>query len=159
MFMVADIMQKDVVTFRPETTLGEAIAVLCDRHMSGAPVVSADNRIVGVISELALMDVLFDMELKSKELAPYMSTEVHTINEQSSLTQAVHMFYLYQVRRLPVVRDDKLVGIVSRRDLLTMCEKLEEPLAAPLQELMPEFVPESDDLPEERVGTELADLA
>ncbi len=159
MLTVSDIMQKDVVTFRPETTLSEAIAVLCDRHISGAPVVSVDNRVVGVISELALMDVLFDMGLKKQKLAQYMSTEVHTISEKSSLTQAVHMFLLYRVRRLPVVCDGKLVGIVSRRDLLNLCEKLEEPLQAPLQELMPEFIPQSDDSPEGRVDRELVDLS
>ena len=159
MHTVTDIMQEDVITFRPETTLSEAIAVLCDRHISGAPVVSSDNQVVGVISELALMDVLFDMEMKNQPLSNVMSTEVHTIKESSSITQAVHMFLLYRVRRLPVVSEGKLVGIVSRRDLLKLCETLEEPLQAPLQELMPDFVPQSDELPEDRPDRELVDLS
>jgi len=159
MLLVSEIMQKEVVTFRPETTLGEAVAVLCERNISEAPVLSADNRVVGVISELTLMDVLFDFDLKNQTLARVMSVDAHTIDAQSSLTQAVHMFLLYGVRQLPVVCDGKLVGTVSRHDLLALCEKLDEPLATPLQELMPEFVPETEDLPQERIVTELVDLS
>jgi tRNA nucleotidyltransferase (CCA-adding enzyme) len=139
MLTVSDIMQLKVVALRPESTLGEAITTLYECGISGAPVVIDDNRLVGIISELALLDVLFDPTLKGAPVADYMTKEVHSLAEGDSLTQAVHMIVLYGVQRLPVVRDGQLVGVVSRRDLLAQCSTLSEPLADPLDEMMPQL--------------------
>ncbi len=136
---VSDIMRREVIAFRPDTTLGEAIAILSEQNISGAPVLSEEGKLVGVISEFALMDVLFDPELKDAKVSQYMTREVHCLTEKDSLTQAVHMFAIYRVRRLPVMRDEELAGIITRRDLMTLCLTLKEPLAEPLEELMQEL--------------------
>jgi CBS domain-containing protein len=132
-------MQRDVVSFRRETTLAEVIAALCERHVSGAPVVDEDGALIGIITEYALLDVLFDPSMKTAPVSKFMSEEVYSLSEDDSLTRAVHMFALYGARRLPVLRETKLVGIVTRRDLLEFCIGLDQPLAAPLEELMPEL--------------------
>ncbi len=140
MSTISDIMQTDVIAFQPEDTLGFAIATVCDRQISGGPVVSEDGTLLGVISEFALMDVLFDPKLKDAPVSQYMTEDVYTLSKDDSLTQAIHMFVLYLVRRLPVVENKKLVGIVSRRDLLNQCSQLEQPLLEPLQEFMPQLL-------------------
>ena len=139
MLTISDVMQPEVEVVRPDSTLREAIIILCETGISGAPVLDQNGKLVGIISEYALMDVLFDTELKDVKVSAYMTTDVHRINEEDSLTQAVHMFAIYGVRRLPVMRGEELVGIISRRDLMHACLDLEEPLTPPLQEYMPEL--------------------
>ena len=146
---ISDIMHSEVVTLSPDTTLGDAITLLCEHSISGAPVVSDEGKLVGVISEFALMDVLFDPNLKNAKVSQYMTPEVHCLTEDDTLTEAVHMFAIYGVRRLPVVRNGKLIGIVSRRDLMQYSLKLKKPLAAPLQEFMPELSSVKTFMPEE----------
>ena len=114
----ADIMCQDVVTLPPTSTLSEAIDLLVGNHISGAPVVDASGKLVGVITEFALLDVLFDPQLKDDKVANYMTEEVYTVSEEDTLTRVIHLFALYRVRRVPVVRDGKLIGIISRRDVL-----------------------------------------
>ena len=156
---ISDVMCQKVLAFHPDTKLAEAINLLCRHKVGGAPVVSADNHLVGIITEFTLMDVLFDPQLNSADVARYMSTEVHTLTEQDSLTRAVHMFALYGVRQLPVVRDGKLVGLVTRRDLLNMSAQLEAPLATPLEEFFPDGLPSSDSTQGKSDFVELVDLA
>lgn len=138
--IVSDIMQTEVEVLRPNNTLREAITVLYEESISGAPVLAEDGKLVGIISEYFLMDVLFDPKLKNAKVSDHMTTDVHCLMEGDSLTHAVHMFVVYGVRRLPVLRGEELVGIVSRRDLMRACLDLEEALIAPLQELMPELL-------------------
>ena len=139
MLTVSDIMRREVVTLHPESTLAEAISTLCKRGISGAPVVIDDQHLVGVITEFALLDVLFEPTLKNAPVADYMTAEVYSLAEEDSLTQAVHMIVLYGLRQLPVVRDGRLVGVVARRDLLIHSSNLTEPLADPLNELVPQL--------------------
>lgn len=139
MLAVSNIMQRDVVALHPETTLGEAVELLCAHHVSAAPVVSDGSRLVGIISEFALMDVLFDPALRETPVSQYMTVEVHTLDEKDSLAKVVHLFALYGVRLLPVVHDGQLAGIVSRRDLLIQSSSLAEPLAEPLDGLLPQL--------------------
>ncbi|MCA9257983.1 MAG: CBS domain-containing protein [Planctomycetales bacterium] len=139
MLAIGQIMQTRVMTISPTATLGETAELLCKHGVSGLPVVDAENRLVGVISEFALMDLLFEPRLREKLVADYMTTQVRTLSTTDSLTRAVHMFALYRVRRLPVVEEGRLVGLVSRRDLLLAASKLEGPLEEPLEQLMPEL--------------------
>lgn len=155
---VADIMQVNVVSVQPDTTLGSAIETLCRYRISGAPVVLPTGELVGIVSEYALMDVLFEPSLKQSPVSQSMTREVHTLAEDDSLTRVVHMFSLYGVRRLPVLRNGKLAGIVSRRDLLLLSAKLSEPIAEPLQELMSEPAPATRETPLSEDTVRLLDL-
>jgi len=129
-----DVMRKDVVTLSPEDTLEKARRTLLEHQVSSVPVTDAENQVVGVISEFALMDLLFDPQLKDAPISQFMIREVHTVEEKDEITRLAHIFARHQIRRLPVLRDKKLVGMVSRRDLLRHFADsesgLEEPLAA-----------------------------
>ena len=117
MTMVREIMSTSLWTLGPETTLGEAIELLAEHKCSGAPVV-ADGKLVGMISELELFDVLFDPTLRDAPVSEFMSKQVWTITDTDTLGHAAHMFALNGIRRLPVLRDGQLVGLISRRDVL-----------------------------------------
>ena len=71
-----------------------------------------------MISELALIDVVFDPQVKDAPVSDYMNPEVHLVHPDDPLSRAAQLFALYSFRRLPVVENGKLVGIVTRRDLM-----------------------------------------
>jgi CBS domain-containing protein len=137
MTVIRDIMTKNVVTVRPETTLAEAVKVLTDHHVGGAPVTSEGGELLGVISELALLDVVFDKGARQAPVAQYMEEEVESVSPDEPLSRAAQLFALYAFRRLPVVDGGKLVGIVSRRDLMNHSLRTNELLTEPLMELIP----------------------
>lgn len=124
-----------VVTLSPDDTLERALQTLLEKKISGAPVTDPENRVVGVISEYALMDLLFDPELKNARVSSYMSTDTITVEEGDPATKLAHLFTLYRIRRLPVMRDERLVGVVSRRDLLRRFAESEYALPEPQYEM------------------------
>lgn len=127
---VSQVMKTNVVTIRPEMTIREAITLLIEHDVSGAPVTDEQGTVLGVLSELALFDVLFDRTIEQMLVREFMTSTVHMVSENEPLTEAAHQFALYGVRRLPVVREGKLVGIVTRRDLLQYCHKQGKQLSA-----------------------------
>lgn len=132
MAVIREVMSESIVTVRPDDPLSEAVKTLCDHHLSGAPVVSSGGQVLGFISEFGLMDVLFDARARTAPVSEYMSYDVHVIHPEDSIAQAATMFALYGVRRLPVVENGTLLGVVTRRDLLRNtlydAETFEEPL-------------------------------
>lgn len=135
--VVRDIMSQRVVTIRPDATLSQAVKTLVEHDINGAPVVLDDGAMVGIISQLALMDVLFDHAMRDVPVSECMTREVHSTGPDDSLSHVAHMFILYGIRRLPVVEDGALVGIVSCSDLLRYAMQCAEPLSEPLVELIP----------------------
>lgn len=134
---IRKVMSDCAVAIRPDDTLADAVRVLCDHHLSGAPVVSASGEVVGFISETELMDVLFDEESRSAAVSAFMNRDIHVARPDDSISSAAAMFALYGVRRLPVVDRGALVGVVTRRDLLRYTLEGTPPVADPLMELIP----------------------
>jgi CBS domain-containing protein len=130
-----------VVGVRPDATLAEAVAILTQQHIGGAPVVTAEGEVVGVISELAMIDVVFDSDAKDALVKDYMTQEVHTVHPNDPLSRPAQLFALYSFRRLPVVEEGRLVGIVTRRDLMNYALRSNELLTDPLIELIPSLAP------------------
>ena len=130
-------MNQRVVALRPQTTLKEAILFLTQNHIGGSPVVGDKGELVGMISELALIDVVFDEAVKDAPIADYMSVELHVVHPDEPLMRAAQLFALYSFRRLPVVEDGKLIGIISRRDLMNYSIQTSQVLGDPLVALIP----------------------
>jgi tRNA nucleotidyltransferase (CCA-adding enzyme) len=136
---IRDIMSEPVVAVRPETTLAEAMEILTQLHVGGAPVVSANGTLIGIISDQALIDVVFDAAARCAPVSQYMTPDVQYVQPGDPLSRAAQLFALYSYRRLPVVEVGKLVGIVSRRDLINHSLRSNELLTEPLLELIPEL--------------------
>jgi tRNA nucleotidyltransferase (CCA-adding enzyme) len=140
---IREVMNPRVVGIRPETTVGKAIEVLTQQHIGGLPVIDGEGAVVGMISELALIDVVFDPNVKDAPVSDYMNPEVHLVHPEDPMSRAAQLFALYSFRRLPVVENNKLVGIVTRRDLMNYALRTSTLLADPLIELIPELAPMS----------------
>lgn len=110
---VAAVMTRAVITIGPDATVTEAADLLHRHHITGMPVLDDHLRVVGVVSEM-------DVVLKpGTTVAEIMSAEPRTIEEEVPLSQAADILMAQRIRRLPVVRHGKLVGLISRTDLVT----------------------------------------
>jgi CBS domain-containing protein len=132
-------MSQPAVAVRPETTLAEAVEVLTQHRIDGAPVVSPDGTLIGVVSEQDLIDVVFDSAARHAPVSQYMTPDVQCVQPGDPLSRAAKSFALHALRRLPVVEDGKLVGMVNCRDLMNHSLRSNELLTEPLLELIPEL--------------------
>jgi CBS domain-containing protein len=117
-----DFMATQLVTLSPESDVVQAIGYLLKHHISGAPVIDPEGNFLGVFSEKSSMSVLVQAayeQLPSTKVGAYMNTDFdRTITEDVSVQECAERFLSTPFRRLPVLREGKLVGQVSRRDVI-----------------------------------------
>jgi len=118
MLKARDIMTTDLLTIQPECSIREAIELLLDRHISGLPVVDHAGRLVGILTEFALLAVAYDSHVKEETVASHMTTCVLTIEADAPIREAADLCLVHRVRRVPVMEEGRLVGLISRRDVL-----------------------------------------
>lgn len=140
--LAKDIMTTDVVTVSPETSVTEVAQLLLKNHISAAPVVDGNNGVVGIVSEGDLMHrpesdterrkrswwlefLTGPQDLASEfskshgqRAADVMSKKVTVVEEDTSVMEIAQILEEQRIKRVPVVRDGALVGIVSRANLL-----------------------------------------
>ncbi|MDH3231785.1 MAG: CBS domain-containing protein [Alphaproteobacteria bacterium] len=118
---VADIMATRLVTVPPDMNIHEAIRILLDRRISGAPVVDDNGALVGMLSKKDCLKIVFSSQYHDDWGGPvrdFMSAPVETLDADLDLVSAAQAFLNSHFRRFPVVRDGQLVGQVSRYDIL-----------------------------------------
>lgn len=118
---VSDFMAKRLVTLQPQTNVVEAMGVLLDKKISGAPVVDDDGALVGVLSEVDLMKIIIQDSYYDEAagvVGDYMRFPVDTVEADTDIYSLAERFLTEHRRRYPVVRHGKLVGQISRRDVL-----------------------------------------
>lgn len=118
---IADIMATRLITFTPQTNIHEAIRVLLDHRISGAPVVDATGALVGVLSKKDALKIVLSAQYHGDRGGPvseFMSAPVQTLAPDLDLVSAAQHFINSAFRRFPVVQDGRLVGQVSRCDVL-----------------------------------------
>ena len=118
---VSDYMDTVVPTLRAETQIFDAVDFLLAKHVTGAPVVDDENRVIGILTEkdcLQLLAAGSDASVPKGDVKSYMSTEVQTIPKTMNIYFCAGLFLNTTVRRFPVVDGDKLVGAITRFDIL-----------------------------------------
>jgi CBS domain-containing protein len=118
MLTAGAIMTTDLVTVRPEASIEEAIELLLGQQISGLPVTDDDGRLVGVITEFALLAVTYDRRVKNHTVSQHMTREVITVDIDDPVSRVADLCIVHRVRRVPVMKDDRLVGVIARRDVL-----------------------------------------
>lgn len=113
-----DVMRTNLVTIRPDCSLSNAAKLLLDHSISGLPVTTESGELVGVISEFALLAIAYDPNSHLQVVEDHMTKHVISVGPETPLTELADAFILHRIRRLPVVDEGKLVGVVSRRELL-----------------------------------------
>ena len=135
MYTARDVMTTNVIGCPAHATVEEAIHLLLGKQISGAPVISPDGRLVGIISEYPLLEVVFNPELRTASVQDFMTRDVLTVTENTLLSDVAGMFLEHKVRRLPVLRDEQVVGLISRPDLLRYALDAGEEVTKLLREL------------------------
>lgn len=143
--LVSQVMTTDVLTFRPEDEVQKAAETMAARSIGGAPVVDGEGAVVGMLNdddlivsdtrlhmptvisvlgaylELPSSASRFDKEIRKavgSTVGDVMSADPPTCREDDTLEQVATVLHEHRLSRLPVVRDGKLVGIVSRGDIV-----------------------------------------
>jgi CBS domain-containing protein len=141
---VKDIMTTRVRTAAAAATLKETAAALTEHGVSGLPVVDETGHVVGVISEadivakeagLALPDTFADEKTLARTVAEAMTAPPVTVHPQAPVCEAARLMTERSVKRLPVVEGDRLVGIVSRADLVRAFGRADSSIEAELRRL------------------------
>jgi len=106
-----------VLTVRRERSVYEAVAMMVKNHVSGLPVVD-DSGIVGIISEKDVLRLLYDIEFLQGTVEDYMTTDVVTFDEDDNLADICDCLAENNFRRVPILHEGQLAGIVSRADVI-----------------------------------------
>ena len=125
--MVKDYMSGKLVAFSPDTDVLDAIHELLQHRISGAPVVDNFGNLVGMLSELDCMQVVLTSGYHGEPGGPVsdlMVTDVKTVDANMSIIDLAQLFMKSGLRRYPVLMDNRLVGQISRRDVLRALEGL-----------------------------------
>lgn len=144
MLTAEDIMTEDVITVRPDTSVQKVARILSENEISGLPVVNSDNILVGIVSEKDLIfkdkklhfpdyiNVLggivylesykkFEEEFKkfiAIKVGDLMTEDVITVTSDTSLSEIATLMVEEDVNRLPVVKEERLIGIITRANLV-----------------------------------------
>lgn len=127
---VADIMATRLVTFSPDMNIHDAIRVLLDQRISGAPVVDANGVLVGVLSKKDGVKIALSSQYhgdRGGAVREFMSAPVQTLDAELDLVRAAQHFLDSHFRRFPVLRGGELVGQVSRYDVLKALSDVQRP--------------------------------
>jgi CBS domain-containing protein len=120
---VSDYMSKNLTTFKPEQSVLEVMETLIKMKISGGPVVNEQNELVGIISEGDCMRQISSSRYHNHPMADlkvkdHMATAVETIDGDMNVFDAADKFLSSRRRRFPIVKDGKLVGLISQKDVL-----------------------------------------
>jgi CBS domain-containing protein len=170
---VGDIMTREVITVEPDASILEAARLMLQHKISGLPVVNSSKDLVGVVTEGDFLrrretgtehhrprwlefiigpgklatEYTHESGLKVHEV---MTEEVQTVTEDAPLDQAVHLMERYRVKRLPVVRGRRVVGIVTRSNLVRAVVRMAHearPISASDEDIRARLVSEFKRLP------------
>ncbi|MDJ0749829.1 MAG: CBS domain-containing protein [Woeseiaceae bacterium] len=124
---VKDYMSKTLVTFKPDTNVLDAVHSLVEHRVAGAPVVDDQGNIVGMLSEFDCIKVALQAGYHGDyggQVADFMTRDVTTVNAEMSIIDLAQKFANEGYRRFPVTDNNRLVGQISRRDVLRALEVL-----------------------------------
>ncbi len=113
--IASDIMTRKVCTTRPETTVLELAQLLSREHISGTPVVDEHGKIIGIVTEA---DIISKVDREGLRVADIMSRELITVEEETQVSEIASLLTERKIKRVPVVQNGKLIGIVSRADIV-----------------------------------------
>jgi CBS-domain-containing membrane protein len=114
----ADIMTTNVITAKKDMVLTDVIALLLRWHVSALPVVDNENKMIGILSEIDLVNLTFDGNAGDTTVEEVMVTDIVSFSPNTELADLVQTFSKRHLRRVPIIDKGKVVGIVSRRDIL-----------------------------------------
>ena len=127
--IVRDYMTSHPVTFKPEMDVLDAVHELVKHRIAGAPVVNDHGEVIGMLSEFDCMKVALDSGYYGDAGGPvseYMSSTVESVDADMSIVNLAEKFLNTKFRRFPVMTETRLIGQISRRDVLRALETISQ---------------------------------
>jgi CBS domain-containing protein len=112
------IMTTDIITVGQRTPIYDALEILLENDITGLPVVNDDMTLVGIITEKDILKLLSVLEDDSATVEDFMAKEVISFDEQEDLIAVCECLINNDFRRVPILKDGKLTGIISRKDII-----------------------------------------
>jgi CBS domain-containing protein len=116
-------MRKDIITLRPDQSIDEAIDILLVYNLTSTVVVDEEGRVKGMLSEKDCLRIMIDsaydnFPYRDHTVKDYMSDEIRSVTPDQTVADVAYEFLNSSFRRFPVMKDGKLVGVISRQDVL-----------------------------------------
>ncbi|MHC4240886.1 MAG: CBS domain-containing protein [Planctomycetota bacterium] len=128
MLRAKDIMNKDVITVRKHTPIFQSLEIMVKHRITGIPVVEDDMSLVGIISEKDVLHFFHKQEeLEEKTVNDFMTQPAIFFDENESMLDVCNLLAKQIFRRIPITSEGKLVGIISRRDIIEHIIKAKKP--------------------------------
>lgn len=118
MLTARDIMSESVLTISPDSSVQDAIELMLRKNISGLPVVDSQGQVVGIITEFALLAMAYDVDVRQEKIRKHMTTEVISVSPDDPLRKVADTCIIRRVRRVAVVEGGRVLGLISRRDVL-----------------------------------------
>lgn len=113
--IASEIMTRKVSTICPEASVQEVAHLLSRERISGAPVVNADGMIIGIVTEA---DIIGKVDREGLHVADIMCRQIIAVKEETPVNEIAMLLAAHKIKRVPVVCNGKLVGIISRADIV-----------------------------------------
>jgi CBS domain-containing protein len=128
MLTASAIMNDNVVTIHQDASIQDAIDLLLNNQISGLPVINDAGKLVGIVTEFALLAIAYDKNVSQDTVAQHMTTQLLSVGPEDPINKAVDLCLVHRVRRLPVVEQGRLLGLIARRDLLRSLQDSQAPV-------------------------------
>lgn len=119
--LVKDYMAKHLITLLPDTEVLRAVHKMIEHDISGAPVIDKDGNLAGILTEKDCMQVVLNATYHSEYgglVSEYMTTDVEVMNTDDNIVEAAERFLKQRYHRYPVMDNNRLVGQISRGDVI-----------------------------------------
>ena len=122
--IVEEVMNRNVVVSKPTVTLKEAAKVMGEMNM-GSLVVSEDDKILGIVTSTDILKAIGEgKDVDNTTVQEIMSTNLITVQAEDDLEKAVETMITHKIKRLPVMKNEKLVGIITVSDIAIVEPKI-----------------------------------
>lgn len=111
--IASDFMTRDIITVSPSTKVKNLAMILIKNQISGAPVVNKNGKILGIVSEADII------AKRGKDAQAIMSKKIISVRQDASLEEIAQLMMTHAIKRLPVMDGSKIIGIVSRADIVS----------------------------------------
>lgn len=118
MVKAIEIMNANVITVTGDDDIYEAVRTMVLNNITGMPVLNENETLAGIITEKDVLKLFYVTEDPPEKIEDYMTPDVVSFDTEASLSDIAHCFMTSHFRRVPILDSGKLVGIISRRDII-----------------------------------------
>jgi len=124
MFKAEDIMTRNVVTVYSDTAIYDAMNLLVKNKITGLPVIDDNNQLIGILSEKDMLNLLYNEKINNETVSEFMTKETVSFDIEDDITDICDCLINNHFRRVPITDNHKLVGIISRKDIISFILKI-----------------------------------